>query len=71
MAPFAWVPWVPGHPSLFEQWFAEPINFGKERLKFTHFSVEYEQEIVGWNLKLAFWNSSFQIPNVVTEAIPH
>ena len=27
VAPLAWVPWVPGNPSVFEQWVPEPITF--------------------------------------------
>ena len=27
VAPLAWVPWVPGSPSIFDQWVPEPINF--------------------------------------------
>ena len=45
VAPLAWVPWVPGNPSIFEQWVPEPIKFGKKRLKFTLFSVQSKQEI--------------------------
>ena len=26
VAPMAWVPWVPGNPSIFEQWFPQPIR---------------------------------------------
>ena len=26
VARLAWVPWVPGNPSFFEQWVPEPIN---------------------------------------------
>ena len=29
VAPLAWVPWVPGNPSIFEQWVPETINFGQ------------------------------------------
>ena len=39
VAPLAWVPWVPGNPSIFEQWVPEPINFGKKGLNYTLFSV--------------------------------
>ena len=35
VAPLAWVPWVPGSPSIFEQWVPEAIDFGKKRLPFT------------------------------------
>ena len=51
VASLAWVPWVPGYPSIFEQWVPEPINFGKKRPKFTHSSVENEQEIGAGTLK--------------------
>ena len=27
VAPLAWVPWVSGNPSVFEQWVPEPITF--------------------------------------------
>ena len=27
VATLAWVPWVPGNPSVFEQWVPEPISF--------------------------------------------
>ena len=27
VAPLPWVCWVPGNPSIFEQWVPEPINF--------------------------------------------
>ena len=47
VAPLAWVPWVPGNPSIFEQWVPEPINFGDKGPKFTPFSVQNEQEILG------------------------
>ena len=45
VAPLAWVPWVPGNPSIFEQWVPEPINFRKKRLKFTLFAVQSKQEM--------------------------
>ena len=45
MAPLAWVPWVPGNPSIFEEWVPEPINFGKKRLKFALFAVQSKQEM--------------------------
>ena len=31
VAPLAWVPWVPGNPSIFRQWVPEPINFGRKK----------------------------------------
>ena len=37
MAPLAWVPWVPGNPSVFEQWVPEPISFETKKPKFTYF----------------------------------
>ena len=45
VAPLAWVPWVPGNPSIFEQWVPEPISFGTKLLKFTPFSVQINQEM--------------------------
>ena len=50
VAPLAWVPWVPGNPSIIEQWVPEPISFGKNGLKFTPYSVQNKQEIVVGNL---------------------
>ena len=51
MAPLAWVSWVPGNPSILEQWVPEPINFGKKQPKFTQISLENEQKIRAWNLE--------------------
>ena len=45
MALLALVPWVPGNPSIFEQWVPEPINFGKKALNSTVFSVQGKLEI--------------------------
>ena len=45
VAPLAWVPWVPGNPSIFEQWVPEPINFEKNGINSTLFSVESKLEI--------------------------
>ena len=39
VAPLAWVPWVPGNPSIFEQWVPETINLGEKGLNSTLFSV--------------------------------
>ena len=51
VAPLAWVPWVPGNPSILEQWVPEPINFGKKQPKCTQISQEIEQVIGTWNLQ--------------------
>jgi len=32
-------------PSIFEEWFPAPINFGKKGLKFTHLFVKNKQEL--------------------------
>ena len=45
MAPLAWVPWIPGNPSIFEQWVPEPLTLGKNGLKLALFSVQGNQEI--------------------------
>ena len=45
VAPLVWVPWVPGNPSIFEQWVLEPIKFGEKVLRFTPFSVQIKQEM--------------------------
>ena len=37
VAPLAWIPWVPGYPSIFEQSVPEPINFGKKGLNLPFF----------------------------------
>jgi len=50
VAPLAWVPWVFGNPSIFEEWVPEPINFWKNQLEFTHFPEANEQQIVAMNL---------------------
>ena len=39
VAPLAWVPWVPGNPSIFEQWVSVTTNLGKKGLNSTLFSV--------------------------------
>ena len=46
VAPLAWVPWVPGSPSIFEQWVPEAIDFGKKRLQFTLLISEQKQDVV-------------------------
>ena len=51
VAPLQWVPWVPGNPSVLEQWVLEPINFGKKEPKCTQISLKNEQEIGAWNLE--------------------
>jgi len=52
VAPLAWVPWVPGNPSIFEQLVPEPINFGKIGL----FSDQNKQEI--WDIEISFGSPS-------------
>ena len=49
VAPLVWVTWVPGNPSILEQWVPEPIIFGKKQLKCTKILPEYEQEIRAGN----------------------
>ena len=50
MVSLAWVPRVPGNPSIFEQWVPEPVNFGKKELENTDFFVENEHKIGVGNL---------------------
>ena len=45
VAPLAWVPWVPGNPSIFKQWIPESSNFEKLNMSFAPFSVQDKQEI--------------------------
>ena len=40
VAPLPWVPWVPGNPSIFEQWVPEPINLGNKGPKYTPFLIQ-------------------------------
>ena len=58
-APLAWVPWVPGNLSIFEQWVPETINFREEGQKFNKFSVEKLELNRGWELEVVFGNLSF------------
>ena len=51
VASLAWVPWVPGNPSIFEQLIPEQISFGKKVQTYTTFSVQDKQELVDNNLK--------------------
>ena len=60
MALFAWVPWVPGNPSISEQWVAEPINNGKKQLKCTQISIENEQAIGAGNLEKHLGTHQFE-----------
>ena len=57
MAPLAWVPWVPGNPSIFEQWVAEPINFGDKGPKYTPFLIHRAGD-KGLSPRNSFWNLS-------------
>ena len=43
VVPLAWVPWVPGNPSIFEQLVPEPINFGRRASK----NVQGEPYVLG------------------------
>ena len=45
VAPLVWVLWIPGNPSIFEQWVPEPISFGIKWIKFTPFSVQIKHEM--------------------------
>ena len=51
VAPLAWVPWVPGNPSVFEQWVPEPINFETKKLNLPIFCQGKNKKIV------CFWIS--------------
>lgn len=57
VAQLAWVPWVPGNPSTFEQWVPEPISFGKKGLRFGVFSIQNQQHIGVWSLgpRISIW----------------
>ena len=50
VALLSWVLLVPANPSIFEQWVPEPINFEKNGINSTLFSVESKLEIGSFGL---------------------
>ena len=56
VAPLAWVPWVPGNPSIFEQWVPEPINIDTKSLNLPTFRKGTNRVFLDFGVTAEFGN---------------